>query len=147
MILRSAIRFAVMLGAVSALAACSGGGGLFQLPRPDGVFTEQVVGSSTIVPATSLTSPLQVHNGFSLLVSEGHYSDVFSAQILSYTATTPAPCYTVAMDSSGHTVIFTPVISPPPPPQGCPFPGDVESVKIQDVSNRSTIIFFQNIGP
>lgn len=130
---------------ILALIGCSGGGP-FSLPAPSGIITEQVVGQSTVVPATSLTSPLQVHNGFSLLLSEGHYTDIFSATILSFTA--PTACYTVAIDQTGKVAVFTPVVGPPPPaPPTCPFPGDVESVRIKDVQNHSTIVFFQNVGP
>jgi hypothetical protein len=68
-------------------------------PQPTGVIVEELVGPNTVVPVTSLSSPLQVHNGFSLLLSEQNYpGGIFSATIISFTA--PTACYTVAMDST-----------------------------------------------
>ena len=128
-------RLAASLTLSALLAGCSGGGP-FSLPAPSGTIVEQVVGQSTVVPATSLSAPLQVHNGFSLVLSEAHYSDIFSATILSHTA--PNAMYSVAMDPSGKVAIFT--------PSGF-FAGDVESVQLKDVQGHTAIVFFQNVGP
>lgn len=119
------------------LAACGPGDrGTFN-PQPSGVITEQLVGPNTVVPTTSLSSPLQVHNGFSLQLSEKNYpSGTFTASIASFTAA--GACYTVVMNSTGETATFTPLAF-------CA--GDVESVELQDVRNTTTFVFFQNVGP
>jgi hypothetical protein len=137
----TAIKAALLSGTFATLAACGPGSVGKPLP-PNGVFQEVLVGTSAIVPATSLSSPLQVVNGFSLLISEQYYTDVFTAQIVSFTA--PAACYTVTMDSTGHTAIFAPISTSVT--TTCPYAGDVESAQIDDVDHHTTIVFFTNIA-
>jgi hypothetical protein len=131
-------------------AGCSSGGGLFQPPKSSGLVVATQVGGSTM--ATSAGSPLLVNGGFSVALSEGNYSATFTATIVSYTAPTVGPCYTVTMDSTGTIATFTPRAAPPvsgavTAPSPCLQLGtDVESVLFQDQKKHTNQEYFENVA-
>jgi hypothetical protein len=130
---------------------CSSGGGIFQPPKSSGVVVATQVGGSAM--STSPGSPLLVNGGFSVTLSESNYSAPFTATIVSYTAPTVGPCYTVSMDVTGTVATFTPRAAPPVSgsttgPSPCLQLGtDVESVLFQDQQKHTNQQYFENVAP
>lgn len=133
-----------------ALQACSSGGGLFQPPKSSGVVVAKQVGGSVL--STSAVAPLLVNGSFSVILSEDNYSATFTAAIVSYTAPTVGPCYTVSMDATGTIATFTPRAAAPASgsataPSPClQYGTDVESVIFEDQQKHINQQYFENVG-
>jgi hypothetical protein len=95
--------------------------------------------------STNQSAPTPVSGGFFIQVSEGGYSDYFTATVISYTAATIAACIVPPTSPNTAVLAFTQQASAPlnstSPVSPCATGSDVEGIQISDTAGHSTTVY------